>query len=50
MAKGVQDKMRGNVLLTKGIASSVKVRIQPFLFLICNVHLFICSVHYFGRV
>lgn len=34
MAKGVQDKMRGNVLLTKGIAGSMKVRIQPFLFLI----------------
>ena len=50
MAKGVQDKMRGNVMLTKGISGSVKVHIQPFLFLICNVHLFICCVHYFGRV
>ena len=45
MAKGVQDKMRGNVLLTKGIAGSMKVRIQPFLFLIFSfTYLFAASI------
>ena len=46
MAKGVQDKMRGNVSLTKGIAGSVKVRTQPFLFLICNVHIILGGSEY----